>query len=253
MGGTSSITAGEAALLDEIVEACSQPSDTPLPPRVLELVRSLLHAEAVAFNGFDTVMQRVNFQQYVERDGRHGFEGDTMTEDESEAFWRYYWEPKRKWCLPDRTGDYTLTYTADDFVSLRQRRAWHDESIGWFSERMIQAVLPGDSFGRHVRFSGWRDGSNFTPKDVLFLKLLRPHFERAHAASVRTRRQTPRLTPRQLHVMGMVRAGLSNRQIASRLDVSEGTVHTHLTNVFARLEVQSRTAAVYRLFDATEE
>ena len=53
MGGTSSITAGEAALLDEIVEACSQPSDTPLPPRVLELVRSLLHAEAVAFNGFE--------------------------------------------------------------------------------------------------------------------------------------------------------------------------------------------------------
>ena len=72
-------------------------------------------------------------------------------------------------------------------------------------------------------------------------------------ADRRTRRQTPRLTPRQLHVMGMVRAGLSNRQIASRLDVSEGTVHTHLTNVFARLEVQSRTAAVYRLFDATEE
>jgi DNA-binding CsgD family transcriptional regulator len=253
MGGTSSITAGEAALLDEIVEACRQPSDTPLPPRVLELVRTLLHAETVAFNRFDTVMQCVRFQQYVERDGGHGFEGETLTEPESGAFWRCYWEPKRKWCLPDLTGDYTLAYTADDLVSLRQRRAWHEQSLGSFSERMVQAVLPDDASGRHLRLSGWRDGSNFTDKDVLFLKLLRPHFERAYAANLTARRTAPRLTPRQLHVMRMVRAGLSNRQIARRLDVSEGTVHNHLTNVFARLEVQSRTAAVHAVFDATEE
>lgn len=252
MGETSSITAFEAALLDEIVEACSLPSDTPLPPRVLELVRTLLHAEAVAFNGLDTLMQRVRFQQYAERDGGHGFEGDTLTEAESEAFWRCYWEPKRKWSLPDLTGDFTLVYTADDLVSLRQRRAWHDQSLGWFSERMIQAVLPGDSVGRHLRFSGWRDGSNFTHKDVLFLKLLRPHFERAFAASARARRTSQRLTPRQLQVMRMVAAGLSNRQIARRLNVSEGTVHNHLTNVFDRLHVQSRTAAVHAVFDATE-
>ncbi|WP_460710751.1 helix-turn-helix domain-containing protein [Nocardioides dilutus] len=252
MRGTSSITAGEAALLGEIVEACRPPSDTPLPPRVLELVRTLLHAEAVAFNAFDTQMQRVRFQQYVERDGSYGFEGDILTEAESEAFWRCYWDPKRRWCLPDLTGDYTLVYTADDLTSLRQRRAWHDQSLEWFTERMIQAVLPDSSSGRHLRFSGWRDGPNFTHKDVLFLKLLRPHFERAYAANVRARRTTRRLTPRQLQVMGMVRAGLSNRQIARKLDVSEGTVHNHLTNVFARLEVQSRTAAVRAVFDATE-
>lgn len=253
MGETSSITAAEAALLGEILEACQQPSDTPLPTRVLELVRTLLHSETVAFIGFDTVMQRVRFQQFVERDGRHGFDVDTLTGAASDAFWRCYWEPKRKWCLPELTGDYTLAYTADDLASLRQRRAWHDQSLGWFSERMIQAVLPDDSPGRHLRFSGWRDGTNFTPKDLLFLKLLRPHFERAYAANIRARGTTPRLTPRQLHVLGMVRAGLSNRQIARRLDVSEGTVHNHLTNVFTRLDVQSRTAAVHAVFDATEE
>ncbi len=253
MGGTSSITTGEAALLGEIVECCGQASDTPLPPRVLELVRTLLRAETVAFNAFDVVQQRVRFQQYVESDGGHGCWGDALTEAESDAFWRCYWEPRRKWCLPDVMGDYTLAYTADDLASLRQRRAWHDPAIGPFSERMVQAVLPDGSFGRHLRFSGWRDGSDFTDKDVLFLKLLRPHFERAYAANARARRTTPRLTPRQLHVMRMVRAGLSNRQIARRLDISEGTVHNHLTEVFARLDVQSRTAAVHAVFDAVEE
>jgi DNA-binding CsgD family transcriptional regulator len=253
MGRTSSINAGEAALLGEVMEACSQPSDTPLPPRALELVRTLLHAEAVAFNGFDTVMQRVRFMQFVERDGAHGCERDPLTDAESDAFWRCYWEPKRKWSLPDLTGDYTLVYTADDFTSMRQRRAWHDPVTGPFSERMLQAVLPDDSVGRHVRLSAWRDGSNFTPKEVLFLKLLRPHFERAYAADFSARRTRPTLTQRQLQVMRMVRAGLSNRQIARRLDVSEGTVHNHLTNVYRRLDVQSRTAAVHMVFDETEE
>jgi DNA-binding CsgD family transcriptional regulator len=176
-----------------------------------------------------------------------------VTAATSDAFWRCYWDPKRKWCLPELTGDYTLVYTADDLMSLRQRRAWHDDSLGVFSERMIQAVLPAGSLGRHLRLSGWRDGSDFTHKDLLFLKLLRPHFERAYAANVRARRTTPRLTPRQLHVMRMVRAGLSNRQIARRLNVSEGTVHNHLTNIFDRLGVQSRTAAAHAVYDETEE
>ncbi len=250
--GTTSITAGEADLLGEIVEACSQASDTPLPPRVLHLVRALLHAESVAFIAFDTVMPRIRFHQYVEGEGSHGCEGQTLTEAESSALWRCYWEPRRKWCLPDVTGDYTLTYTADDLASLRQRRAWHDQTLGPFSERMIQAVLPDASFGQHLRISGWREGSNFTHKDVLFLKLLRPHIARAYAAHATARRTTPRLTPRQLQVMRMVRAGLSNRQIARRLDVSEGTVHNHLTNVFERVGVQSRTAAVNVVFHSSE-
>ncbi len=56
------------------------------------------------------------------------------------------------------------------------------------------------------------------------------------------------LTGRQLQIMGMVRAGFSNAQIAERLEVSEGTVRTHLNNVYARLEVGSRAGAVHTLF-----
>jgi DNA-binding NarL/FixJ family response regulator len=45
-----------------------------------------------------------------------------------------------------------------------------------------------------------------------------------------------------------VAAGHTNAQIARRLSVTEGTVRKHLENIYARLHVSSRTAAVTRAF-----
>lgn len=52
------------------------------------------------------------------------------------------------------------------------------------------------------------------------------------------------LTGREAEVLALVADGLSNRQIADRLVVSEHTVHRHLANVYAKLGVSSRAAAV---------
>jgi DNA-binding NarL/FixJ family response regulator len=41
-----------------------------------------------------------------------------------------------------------------------------------------------------------------------------------------------------------VAAGHTNAQIARRLGMTEGTVRTHLENIYERLQVSSRTAAV---------
>lgn len=54
----------------------------------------------------------------------------------------------------------------------------------------------------------------------------------------------PPLTPREREVLLAVSAGRSNRDIARRLYVSEGTVKAHMTNIFGKLNVRSRTAAV---------
>ena len=54
------------------------------------------------------------------------------------------------------------------------------------------------------------------------------------------------LTRRESEVMALVADGLSNRQIAERLVVSEHTVHRHMANIYARLGVSSRAAAVAR-------
>ena len=52
------------------------------------------------------------------------------------------------------------------------------------------------------------------------------------------------MTPRELEILTLVAGGLSNPQIAERLIVSEHTVHRHLANVYAKLRVSSRAAAV---------
>jgi DNA-binding NarL/FixJ family response regulator len=51
------------------------------------------------------------------------------------------------------------------------------------------------------------------------------------------------LTPRELEVLRLVAAGKSNREIASALVISEHTVARHMQNIFAKLDVSSRTAA----------
>ena len=52
------------------------------------------------------------------------------------------------------------------------------------------------------------------------------------------------LTGRELEVLRLVAAGNSNTEIAGRLVLSDKTVARHLTNIFAKLDVPSRTAAV---------
>ena len=52
------------------------------------------------------------------------------------------------------------------------------------------------------------------------------------------------LTPRQVEVLRLVADGLSDRQIADRLGLSEHTVHRHMQNTYARLRCRSRAAAV---------
>jgi DNA-binding NarL/FixJ family response regulator len=53
-----------------------------------------------------------------------------------------------------------------------------------------------------------------------------------------------RLTARQQEVLRLVAQGLSDKEIAARLGLSEHTVHRHMANILTRLGVNSRAAAV---------
>jgi NarL family two-component system response regulator YdfI len=52
------------------------------------------------------------------------------------------------------------------------------------------------------------------------------------------------LTPREVEILGMLAEGLGNKSIARRLGISEHTVKTHVTSVFAKLDVSTRAEAV---------
>ncbi len=52
------------------------------------------------------------------------------------------------------------------------------------------------------------------------------------------------LTGRELEILGLVAQGLTNPQIAARLVITPGTVKVHANNIYAKLGVQNRTAAV---------
>jgi DNA-binding CsgD family transcriptional regulator len=55
------------------------------------------------------------------------------------------------------------------------------------------------------------------------------------------------LTPRELEVLGFVREGMTNGEIATQLFVSPATVRSHLESAFAKIGAHTRTEAIARL------
>jgi DNA-binding NarL/FixJ family response regulator len=64
------------------------------------------------------------------------------------------------------------------------------------------------------------------------------------AASLAQHRDSDRLTPREIEVLGLVAQGLANKDIALAIGRTDETVKIHLKSVFAKLKVATRTEAV---------
>jgi DNA-binding CsgD family transcriptional regulator len=58
------------------------------------------------------------------------------------------------------------------------------------------------------------------------------------------------ITPRELEILELIAAGMSNREIAEKLFVSENTVKTHSSRLFDKLDARRRTQAVQRAKEA---
>ncbi|MFG1614891.1 response regulator [Nonomuraea wenchangensis] len=72
------------------------------------------------------------------------------------------------------------------------------------------------------------------------------------AARLMNRVRTPApqlLSQRELEVLGLVAAGNTNREAAARLFITEATVKSHLLNIYAKLGVGDRAAAVTEAFN----
>lgn len=59
-----------------------------------------------------------------------------------------------------------------------------------------------------------------------------------------SRRVISQLTPRELEVLELIGKGNSNKEIASHLNLVEGTVKVHVTSILSKLDVSDRTQAI---------
>lgn len=99
--------------------------------------------------------------------------------------------------------------------------------------------VPGDELIRAVR--AVRDGESVLHPRVTDAVLRRVRTDDPHGHGSEP---TGQLTSRELDVLRVASRGVSNKQIASELDLSPRTVQVHLGHVFRKLDVASRTEAV---------
>jgi DNA-binding CsgD family transcriptional regulator len=210
-----------------------------LPLSLLGDLNEQIPCDALSFFGLNSRQEAAWFSQDLPAD-----EG----QDDDQAFWAHYWDSE-PCSYPDRSGDLRSVTRISDFYSSRQWRAtgmYRDHLRG--VEHEIMVCLPGGP-GQSVRLVFFRgSGPDFSERDRAMLTLLRPHLHEAFLDAERRRRGIPDLTARQWDLLRLVAAGATNAQIARRLGISEGTVRTHMENIFARLQVSSRAAAITRAF-----
>jgi DNA-binding NarL/FixJ family response regulator len=75
-------------------------------------------------------------------------------------------------------------------------------------------------------------------------KLLAEFSNLSKKAEARNAVPAPRLTERELEVLRLVAQGMSNKEIASELYISENTVKNHVRNILEKLHLHSRMEAV---------
>jgi DNA-binding CsgD family transcriptional regulator len=224
------------------------PDGPGLPPSLLTDLMGQIRCDMLSLDGWDTGRQICWLNQEIP--------SAIPCEALAQVFWANYWDSQR--CsYPARTGDLRSVITTADFYSARQWHSTgmytdHDHPLGIEHILMVclpRALLPTAGPGRYVQLSLIRGpGPDFSERDRALLTLLRPHLHQAYLDAERRRDPVPQLTPRHWDLLKLVAAGHTNTQIARRLGISEGTVGTHLENIYTRLNVSSRTAAVTRAF-----
>lgn len=64
------------------------------------------------------------------------------------------------------------------------------------------------------------------------------------ASGLAERAEMPAVTPREIEIIELIAGGLSNKEVAARLGISDQTVHAHVRNVCQKFAVSDRTAVV---------
>jgi DNA-binding NarL/FixJ family response regulator len=133
-----------------------------------------------------------------------------------------------RWVRENHPETATLVLTAHDKDAYLANMM--EAGVAGYLDKKLQAGQLISSIRRAAR------GETFFDKEQL---------DRAHRWREEVRQRWESLTDREQEVLHWVTEGLDNKGIAERLSISVNTVEKHLGNIYAKLEVTSRTEAVH--------
>jgi DNA-binding NarL/FixJ family response regulator len=116
------------------------------------------------------------------------------------------------------------------------------------AERLDNSAARADQAAERHRLAGRRDAEQAEGRRARRVRL-RAERARGNAKLLRARDAAPgayepSVTSRQIEVLDLASHGFTSGEIAEQLDVSVATVKAHFENIYARLGVGDRSAAV---------
>lgn len=214
---------------------------------VLQGLRELIPCDDMTFQLMDVAEQRLR-THCVSDDGLRRDESVGAADEFTAMFWQEFWNDDGC-AFGQRTGDFATVIRLSDSWTEREYAGTPLGSLFAAEGVRHYAQVPMTPLGltdrRLLLFR--TSGPDFTERELMMLRLARPHLAELHVRRDRELRGEPNLTPRQWEILRQVATGASNTQIARASGVSEATVRKHLENIFLRLHVASRTEAVARV------
>lgn len=232
----------------DVVDAGARADPTPghMPYEVLSALTLLVRCDDLSFLDMD-VATGTHHAMDSPMDSPEEWTTEPRVVPDS-PFWKHY-RASDSCSYPTNSGDCRTVTLQSDFCSDRE---WHASPMyleafdGDGHDHELMCSLPTvGTRARRLCFFRW-GGSDFDQRDRMVMTLLRPHL-----VEIFGRQRIPvvaMLTRRQTELLEHVARGRSNAEIAKRLCLSEHTVRKHLENIFERLGVTNRTAAVAEVF-----
>jgi DNA-binding CsgD family transcriptional regulator len=228
----------------DIANDTSGSSAVDLTFAVLDRVREVIGADWATFLDMQGAARRVRHLQMTTGEEYVTAGTEDFEDDADDPFWKNY---QSCWCsFPDRVSN-PMVVSLREVYSEREwaRHPMHLEVLPHVHDEILAATPCGP--GMNLRLLvGRSEGQPFSDPDRFLVRLLQPHLQPLFLRTLRSviPAVEPPLTERQRQILGLVREGKTNQQVARQLGISPGTVRKHLENSYSRLHVQSRVAAV---------
>ena len=242
MPEVSGLTASRMAALMDLVHALGAVGGSPSD--IVELLRRIVPSDDVSRVRIEPSNRRTTDDCWYSDLPPTAARGQDA--DLDEMFWTAYWT--NLVCrYPMQWRSVGEILSAHDFMSDRELARSPTGALFRRYDVKHNLIVPLRIVGGvELRIELFRaDGIAYSDTDKAVLALLRPHI--ALWQDRVTRPCAEVLTARQRELLTLVAEGMSNRDIAAALVLSEGTVRRHLDNIYLRLSVPNRTAAVAAL------